>query len=113
MSLPTTIKAIQRSVGATADGIFGPETAALVWRALNDPDDETQAIPGGDDMDARTVNYLMTLDPKAREPFGQFYRLANATAATLAALTSSSAATGLGKSRTRSMPTGGPRQATR
>lgn len=82
MSLPETIKAIQRAVGADADGVFGPETAVLVWRALHDPDDETQAIPGGEDMDARTVNNLMTLDPKAREQFGQFYRLANATAAT-------------------------------
>ncbi len=82
MSLPETIKAIQRAVGADADGVFGPETAALVWRALHDVDDETQAIPGGEDMDARTVIHLMTLDPKAREAFGEFYRLANATAAT-------------------------------
>lgn len=82
MNLPETIRAIQRAVGATADGVFGPETAVLVWRALNDPDDETQAIPGGEGMDARSAKNLATLDPKARELFAQFYRLASATAAT-------------------------------
>lgn len=82
MNLPELTKAIQRAVGAEVDGVFGQDTATLVWRALNDPDNETQEIPGGEDMDARTVNHLMTLDPKARESFGQFYRLANATAAT-------------------------------
>lgn len=83
MSLPDTIKAIQRAVGADADGVFGAVTAALVWRALHDPDDETQAIPGGEGMDARSRGVLDTLDTKAQAAFIDFYRLANATAATL------------------------------
>jgi peptidoglycan L-alanyl-D-glutamate endopeptidase CwlK len=83
MSLPETIKAIQRAVCTDADGIFGPVTATLVWRALNDPDHETQEIPGGEDMDARSLKNLLTLDPKAQPNFRQFYQMANATAATL------------------------------
>ena len=82
MNLPENIKAIQRAVGAEPDGIFGPETAALVWRALHDPDDETLALPAGDGMDERSARNLGTLDVKARERFAQFYGLANATAAT-------------------------------
>lgn len=82
MNLIETIKAIQRAVGANADGAFGPETAALVWRALNDADDETQSIPGGEGMDERSVKNLRTLDVKARGAFEEFYNLANATAAT-------------------------------
>lgn len=83
MSLPDTIKAIQREVGAEPDGVFGPATASLVWRALHDVDDETQAIPGGEGMDARSRGVLDTLDTKAQAAFMDFYRLANATAATL------------------------------
>ena len=82
MSLPDTIKAIQREVGAEPDGVFGPVTASLVWRALHDPDDETQAIPGGEGMDARSRGVLDTLDTKAQAAFMDFYRQANATAAT-------------------------------
>jgi peptidoglycan LD-endopeptidase CwlK len=83
MNLPHNIRAIQRAVGAEADGVFGPATAALVWRALHDPDDETREMPAGDGMDERSAKNLQTLDPKAHEFFQQFYNLANATAATL------------------------------
>lgn len=82
MSLVDTVRNIQRAVGADADGIFGPQTAALVWRALHDADDETQVIPGGEDIDPRSAGHIASLDPKAREAFQEFYRLANATAAT-------------------------------
>lgn len=83
MNLPANIKAIQRAVGAEADGVFGPATAALVWRALHDADDETREMPAGDGLDPRSAKNLQTLDAKAHEFFTQFYNLANATAATL------------------------------
>ena len=84
MNLPDTIKAIQRAVGETPDGKFGPLTAALVWRALNDaPDNEAQPLPDGAGVDGRSGKALATLDSKAQDRFIQFYNLANATAATL------------------------------
>ena len=83
MSLTTTIAAIQKAVGAEEDGVFGPATAALVWRALHDPDDETRAIPGGEGIDPRSAGNFATLDAKVRPAFERFYSLATATAATL------------------------------
>lgn len=83
MNLPANIKSIQRAVGAEADGVFGPTTAALVWRALHDADDETREMPAGDGLDPRSLETLLTLDAKAHEAFTDFYNLANATAATL------------------------------
>lgn len=86
MDLPTQIKAIQRAVGADADGIFGPSTANLVWRALNRGEHTAETpVPlskGFDEIDARSAKNIWTLDPKARHLFRSFYFLANATAAT-------------------------------
>lgn len=85
-NLVEQIKTIQRSVGATADGVFGPVTAARVLLELRSRGEsygaleESEAL--GKDLDARSKDTLLTLDAKARELFVQFYRLANATAAT-------------------------------
>lgn len=91
--LISTTKNIQRHVGAVADGIYGPLTAAAIWRELNkdavDVEDvtaKTQSAPDDkwkEGLDARTISNIETLDPKVRENFAQFTRLANATAATL------------------------------
>lgn len=86
MNLVEQIKSIQRSVGASADGVFGPVTAARVLMELASRGEsygaleESEAL--GKDLDARSYKTLLTLDVKARELFVQFYRLANATAAT-------------------------------
>jgi peptidoglycan LD-endopeptidase CwlK len=85
-----TIRAIQRMLGATADGVMGPATAQAVWRALNRNAEDAELAEGGAEeemdltgLDARSLKNLATLDPKARGMFGQFLRLAKATAATL------------------------------
>ena len=86
MNLPESIKAIQRAVGASADGVFGPVTAARVLMELGARGEpygaleESEAL--GKDLDARSQKTLLTLDEKARCAFRDFYRLANATAAT-------------------------------
>lgn len=79
MSLVDDIKEIQRHCGADPDGVFGPDTAAAVWKELsregaNDAKEEV--------LDVRTRTNLETLDAKARERFEQFTKLAKATAAT-------------------------------
>jgi peptidoglycan L-alanyl-D-glutamate endopeptidase CwlK len=87
MKLTESIKAIQRAVGADADGVFGPLTAARVLAELrlrgevHGAQEESEAL--GMELDVRSQKNLMTLDVKAREQFAQFHRLANATAATL------------------------------
>lgn len=89
MNVPETIRAIQRMLGATVDGVCGPATAAAVWRALNKNAEGAEVAEGGaedldaEGLDARSVKTLKTLDPKCWELFGQFLRLAKATAATL------------------------------
>ena len=85
MTLPDTIKAIQRAVGQAADGVFGPVTAAAVWRSLTQGDDAAES-PALLTMDDRSEKTLATLDPKAQPMFREFYHLANATAATFAAI---------------------------
>lgn len=85
-NLVEQIKTIQRAVGATADGVFGPVTAARVMLELASRGEsygaleESEAL--GKDLDARSQKTLLTLDEKARDAFRDFYRLANATAAT-------------------------------
>lgn len=79
-----TIKNIQRRCGVNADGIFGPMTAAAVWRELNaDAADDGAAEDLPHDLDERTLYHIGSLDAKARENFRRFARLAKATAATL------------------------------
>jgi peptidoglycan L-alanyl-D-glutamate endopeptidase CwlK len=78
-----TIKSIQRYVGVTADGVFGPVTASAVWRDLNEDSDQGSVIGDQEDLDERTLRNIATLDPKCRDRFVQFARLAKATAATL------------------------------
>ncbi len=85
MNLPETIRAIQRAVGAEADGVFGPQTAAAVWRALTKGEEDLNRQDAKEEeglMDARSYGNLKTLDVKARDAFREFYQLANATAAT-------------------------------
>jgi peptidoglycan L-alanyl-D-glutamate endopeptidase CwlK len=83
--LRSIIKDIQRHVGATPDGVFGPMTAALVRDALMP---RPEAKPGkppfrADVIDARSAGIIATLDTKAQRAFTEFLLLAKATAATL------------------------------
>lgn len=86
MNLVEQIKMIQRAVGAAADGVFGPVTAARVLVELRlrgesyGAREESEAL--GKALDARSYKTLLTLDEKARSAFQSFYWLANATAAT-------------------------------
>lgn len=73
------IKAIQRHVGSTADGVFGPLTASLVLDALV----PRKARASDSVVDARSLKVIESLDPKAHAAFTQFLMLAKATAATL------------------------------
>ncbi len=79
----STIRNIQRRVGVTADGVFGPITAGAVWRELNAGEEHGATEDRPHDLDERTLRNIATLDPKCRERFAQFARLAKATAATL------------------------------
>ena len=85
-NLIANIQGIQRLVGADADGIFGPRTAELVYRALNGEDTEAQATPGGAGIDARSLRAISTLDKKAQEIFQRFIFLAKATVPRWAAI---------------------------
>lgn len=80
-------RAIQRMVGADPDGIYGPLTAGAIWRELNRLSSDSEAEPPEEEaehgLDERTLGYIDTLDPKVRENFRHFARLAKATAATL------------------------------
>jgi peptidoglycan L-alanyl-D-glutamate endopeptidase CwlK len=86
MSFVSDIMQIQRAVGAEPDGVFGPVTAAAVLRELR----AKEPAPGDGDsqplddeaIDARTMEHVRSLDPKAQERFVQFIHLAKATAAT-------------------------------
>lgn len=77
--LRSVIKDIQRHVGATPDGIFGPVTASLVRDALvpRKPTDTDSVV------DARSRKVIESLDAKAQGAFTTFLMLAKATAATL------------------------------
>lgn len=77
--LRSITKNIQRHLGLTPDGVFGPMTAAAVMAAL------VPRPPVTDDsvLDARSVSVIQTLDLKARRAFTEFLLLAKATAATL------------------------------
>ena len=86
MTLVDTIKAIQRAVGAEADGVFGPVTAKHVWHILTgDESTDQETGESGDSwsiLDDRTQENIATLDPKCQDRFRQFSLLAKATAAT-------------------------------
>jgi peptidoglycan L-alanyl-D-glutamate endopeptidase CwlK len=82
MNLVTTIKAIQRHYGLHVDGVAGTLTMGAVWRDISSKTQDGQTQDTREDIDARSAKNLLTLDPKAREQFAQFYRLASATAAT-------------------------------
>jgi peptidoglycan L-alanyl-D-glutamate endopeptidase CwlK len=79
------IKSIQRHIGAEPDGVFGPRTAAQVWRELNKGSDDIEAPTeeaAAGPLNARTLRNIETLDAKARPLFLKFALLSNATAAT-------------------------------
>lgn len=89
MNLPDTIKAIQRKVGATPDGVFGALTAARVLGVLGGvppviPKETVIRLDDGTlaNLDSRTVKNILTLDAAARDRFISFSLAANATAAT-------------------------------
>lgn len=78
MSLRDQIKEIQSLVGATADGIFGPNTARKVISAL-----QTEYAPMAGALDNRTKRNLSTLEPKAQDKFREFIFHAKSIAASL------------------------------
>jgi peptidoglycan L-alanyl-D-glutamate endopeptidase CwlK len=82
MSLVDQIKTIQRHCGAEVDGIFGPRTAAAVLAELQ-KDSSDGHRPTLQNLDARTLKTIGTLDPKAQAAMTTFALLAKATAATL------------------------------
>jgi peptidoglycan LD-endopeptidase CwlK len=77
--LRSITKNIQRHLGLTPDGVFGPMTAAAVMAAL------VPRPPVTDEsvLDARSLSVIETLDVKAQRSFTEFLLLAKATAATL------------------------------
>lgn len=84
MSLIENIKSIQRAVGARADGVFGPRSAAEVLKHLARVELVEDASQSPSPlMDERTLATLATLDAKARDDFQDFMLLAKATAATM------------------------------
>jgi peptidoglycan L-alanyl-D-glutamate endopeptidase CwlK len=82
VTLVDQIKAIQRHVGAEVDGIFGPRTAAKVLAELQ-TDSSDGHRPPLQELDARTLKTISTLDVKAQAAMTTFALLAKATAATL------------------------------
>lgn len=82
MNLVETIKAVQRHYGLHVDGVAGVLTMSAVWRDISSQTQYGDKLDPWEEFDARSAKNLLTLDPKAREVFAQFYRLANATAAT-------------------------------
>lgn len=83
MNLRDSIKTIQRAVGEEPDGVIGAKTIIGILREFSRVGILEPSVVPTADLDARTVNHLMTLDPKAREPMTHFMLLAKATAATL------------------------------
>lgn len=81
MSLLNDIKSIQKLAHVRADGIFGPITARAVLDALRD--EQPVVYRPGTEIDDRTAKNIGTLLERARAPFEKFYRLANATAASM------------------------------
>lgn len=81
--LRSTIKDIQRQVGTTPDGIFGPLTAAAVMRELSAASGDPDPAQPATTLDARSESVIMTLDAKAQPKFREFLHRAKATAATL------------------------------
>ena len=89
MDLPTLTGLIQAEVGVTADGRWGPVTAAAVLAALRarrdlPTEDRGAPVPlAGFTFDARSEKCLGTLDAKARPVFRKFLALGKGVAASL------------------------------
>ncbi len=73
MGFRDDVRAIQRHVGVTVDGIFGPVSAAAVREHLRPTLGEMPAERAEDcEFDERTERNLRTLLPKAQEVFRPF-----------------------------------------
>jgi len=87
MSLRSDTRAIQKIVGAKADGVYGPRTAGLILAHLKQADDVVElprvTVPDSKTIDARTLKNLATLEPKAQVKFKKFILRAQAIAAAL------------------------------
>lgn len=90
MGLIADTKAIQRHVGVSADGIYGPVTAAAVRLHLvnqGKPLEAEKKAPArssdGFEFDARTEKNLATLSPAAQAKFRPFIAQAQAVAASM------------------------------
>lgn len=95
MNLIDITKAVQRATpGVEVDGIIGMQTLLGIYhhyqtegriaQDANMPEENQVLVPGGalTALHARTLKYLATLDPKARDRFTRFCELSQATAAT-------------------------------
>lgn len=81
MSLVGDIKEIQAFYGTDRDGVIGPQTIRAILTDIRSRGG-SQVEPEESDIDARTMEHVRSLDPKAQDRFLQFIRLAKATAAT-------------------------------
>lgn len=81
MSLVGDIKEIQAFYGTDRDGVIGPQTIRAILTDIRSRGG-SQVQPEESDIDARTMEHVRSLDPKAQDRFLQFIRLAKATAAT-------------------------------
>lgn len=71
-TLKATVREIQRIVGATVDGIFGPETARKILAHLLKSAVAEQPPTDDDQIDDRTARNLSTLHPEAQRIFRPF-----------------------------------------
>lgn len=82
-TLNAQTREIQRAVGVTADGIYGPMTAAAIRAKLGLVDPSPEPVTLSDVIDARTKKNLLTLEPKAQKIFAKFIPKAKAIAAAM------------------------------
>jgi lysozyme family protein len=76
------VKWIQRALGETPDGVFGPRTAQAVMTRLS-AEDGVERTDEPVALDERTRMNIQTLDAKARERFEELALLGKATAGSL------------------------------
>lgn len=81
MNLIENIKKIQRTIGVHDDGVFGPITARAVLGAVRGQ--SGVSYDADTEVDERSLKNIATLLERAQVAFKEFYRLANATAASM------------------------------
>jgi len=81
VSLVADTMEIQAYYGLDRDGVAGPDTIGAVLADIRSRGGSQVPLPEST-LDERTLKYIATLDPKARDRFEHFAKLAKATAAT-------------------------------